>query len=149
VRYRRPDTFTSFYHISLDKTPAILIDFLQEDGYPRKIVKALWLCARRRTTRRKARGVMKKLITICEQICDFASDHPRSMAFICLATLLVIFGLAQIFENTIIPKILAILIIAPFVILIIAELSGKLKDPNPHRRKDDFDYLYKKHNDKK
>jgi len=57
---------------------------------------------------------------------DFAIDHPCAMAFICLVIPFILLGLARVFDNTVIPKLLAVLIIAPFVILIIKDLSDKL-----------------------
>jgi hypothetical protein len=61
---------------------------------------------------------------IMNWLLDFSSDHPRIMAVICLTLPLALLGLGRIFEGTIIPKLLAVLIIAPFAILIIAELCG-------------------------
>ena len=53
---------------------------------------------------------------ILNRFCDFAIDHPRAMAFICIAIFVAIVGLAGIFEGTIVPKILAFLIVSFFVI---------------------------------
>lgn len=66
---------------------------------------------------------MRKQILV--RLCDFALDHLRIMGLICLVVPLVLLGLTRFFENTVIPKLLAVLIIAPLVVLIVAELSGK------------------------
>lgn len=68
---------------------------------------------------------MKRLII---RLFDLFSDHPTTTAIILLTIFLTIFALGGIFKDTIIPKILAVSIIAFFVIVIFIAISEDYKE---------------------
>jgi hypothetical protein len=64
---------------------------------------------------------------IFNKVYAFSLDHETAFALILLSVIFSIFILGYFFAGTAIGKIVAALIVVPFVILVIAELCGKIE----------------------